>query len=247
MVGSVAAVHAAGLVHRSIGPACFGVSTLDEREAATLRVRLDNLGFSLVAAQAAEDELLVRRCAIARAERREPPDTARPPSSAELVALVERDDLRQTGYAVLEVLLKASEVHCDTAPLAPTASAGGTPQAAAVAAAAPPPPAAADGRDWQALLRRLVEDVYDGDILRFREYCAAEPRWREAVALLDLDGGDGGAGTAEDGRLGGGWRLLGELLSDGSDAQAIALAASGGELCLANEIVQRCEWLRLRL
>jgi len=163
------------------------------------------------------------------------------------VALVERDDLRQTGYAVLEVLLKASEVHCDTAPLAPTASAGGTPQAAAVAAAAPPPPAAADGRDWQALLRRLVEDVYDGDILRFREYCAAEPRWREAVALLDLDGGDGGAGTAEDGRLGGGWRLLGELLSDGSDAQAIALAASGGELCLANEIVQRCEWLRLRL
>jgi hypothetical protein len=230
MVGSIAAVHAAGIVHRGVGPACFGVSTLDEREAAALRVRLDNFGFSLVAAQAAEDSVLVRRAAIARAERPGARDMTQLPSSAELAALLERDDLRALGYSVLEVLLSVSERLCSDAPPAPGGGGGG--------AAAPDTSSAS----VQATLRRLVEDVYDGDMLRFREYCAADSRWREAVALLDRQGGAGG--TAEDGRLGGGWLLLGELLGDGSDAQATGLG-EGGELCIAKGIVQSCEWLRL--
>lgn len=236
MLRAVAAVHASGIAHRGIGPACFGVSTLDEREAASLRVRLDNFGFSMSVSQAAQDSALVRRAALARTERGDGPASVEPPTSAELSALLERDDLRALGYSVLEVLLAVSE------------SAAPDVGRPAVPAAGAPQPSAAP-RMEQATLRRLVEDVYAGDMGRFREYCAADARWREAVAVLDCAaGGEAGgaapsAGAGGGGALGPGWRLLGDLLSNGSDAQAIALAAECGELRLAQRLLEQCVWL----
>lgn len=240
MLQAVAAVHAAGVAHRGIGPACFGVSTLDEGEAAALRVRIDNFGFSLSVSQAAQDSALVRRAVLARTER--PDDGAKSggsaglqPSAAELSALLERDDLRALGYSVLEVLLAVAESGATVPP--------------AGAAPAPTPASARAGME-QATLRRLIEDVFVGDMARFREYCAADARWAEAVALLDRSSGGGAAGGAtpskDEGKadaLGAGWRLLGELLSNGSDAQAIAIAAECGELRLAQRLLDQCEWL----
>ena len=40
-------------------------------------------------------------------------------------------------------------------------------------------------------LKRLYDDIFGGDVVELRDYCAAEPAWAPAVAWLDADGGAG--------------------------------------------------------
>ena len=55
----------------------------------------------------------------------------------------------------------------------------------ATAAAQDAPNAAPPPAEQQAL-KRLIEDVFGGDVRgAFREYCAEEPAWVGAVAMLD--------------------------------------------------------------
>jgi hypothetical protein len=250
MVGAVAAVHAAGVAHRGIGPACFGVSSLDERQASALRVRLDNFGFSLSVAQAADESALVRRAALARAEGGG--GGVELPSGAELSALLESDDLRALGYSILEVLLAVAERACVAAPRADgaavaaprgqwlTQALGGAPPPPSASSPSPPPPLQPAGIE-QATLRRLLEDVYSGDMVRFREYCAADPRWREAVEILDSSA----RGGRQEAALGAGWTLLAELVGDGSDAQVLRRCGGRDDgLCRARTLLESSEWLR---
>ena len=63
-------------------------------------------------------------------------------------------------------------------------------------------------RTSRTAIRRLMEDVFEGDMARAREFCTEEDDWADAVALLDAGGG-------------GGWGLLGELLSGNGDLGAV--------------------------
>ncbi|KAL1512272.1 hypothetical protein AB1Y20_005534 [Prymnesium parvum] len=85
-------------------------------------------------------------------------------SPLEVMPLLERDDLHCLAYVILEVLLTSS---------AASYAAGG-------------------GRGVQIVtlelqsLKRLVEDVFDGDVIdQMREYVLQEPKWAMAVELLD--------------------------------------------------------------
>lgn len=84
---------------------------------------------------------------------------------ADVVNFVTGEDLYALGYAFLELALGTLSVKTGEGP----------------------PPA----RDLTTL-KRLVEDVYGGDLRGgFREYAAEEPAWAPAVALLDQDDGAG--------------------------------------------------------
>ena len=40
----------------------------------------------------------------------------------------------------------------------------------------------------QSALKKLIEDIYDGDMLgSFRDYCLAESDWQEVVLFLDIE------------------------------------------------------------
>jgi hypothetical protein len=84
--------------------------------------------------------------------------------------LARADDLHAFGYALLELAVGA---------------------AAAVGDGSDARDATQPVQDAQSL-KRLVEDVFGGDAVgAFREYCAEEPLWSDAVALLDEGGGAG--------------------------------------------------------
>lgn len=70
MLEAVGVVHSTGVAHRGIGPACFCVSTLDDRRASSLRVRMDNFGLALPAPspQATEYHADLRAVAYASLE-----------------------------------------------------------------------------------------------------------------------------------------------------------------------------------
>jgi len=98
-------------------------------------------------------------------------------------------DLHGLGYVLLELVLSA---------LVPRPAGGG--------GGVRPPPGLQQ-------LKRLVEDVFSDDVARgFRDYCAEEPGWEVAVALLDEGGGAG-------------WDLLQSLVDCHTPAAAGSVSA----------------------
>ena len=76
-------------------------------------------------------------------------------------------------------------------------------------------------RTSRAALRRLLQDVFAGDMRAAREFCAQEDDWADAVALLDECAGAGD-----------GWGLLADLL-EGRDLEDV-LQRSGAFLLAAD-------------
>jgi hypothetical protein len=80
-----------------------------------------------------------------------------------IIPFLARDDLHALAYVLLELILTSSR-----SPYGGADSQGGT------------------GRptDLQSL-KRIVEDLFAGDVAQFRDYCLPEPEWALAVELLD--------------------------------------------------------------
>ena len=123
-----------------------------------------------------------------------PPPTGALPAQAGcgptgVLPLLTLYDLHGLGYVLLELVLSA---------LVPRPAGGG-------GGVRPPP-------ELQQL-KRLVEDVFSDDVARgFRDYCAEEPGWEAAVALLDEGGGAG-------------WDLLQSLVDCHTPAAAGSVSA----------------------
>ena len=97
-------------------------------------------------------------------------------SPLNVLPLLALNDLHGLGYVLIELLL-------------------------ATATAQDAPDKAENVRSTeQQALKRLIEDIFGGDVRgEFRDYCAEEPAWAGAVAMLDEDGGAG-------------WELLQQLV-----------------------------------
>ena len=100
-------------------------------------------------------------------------------SPLNVLPLLALNDLHGLGYVLIELFLA-------------TATAQDADQAL---------PSASTARSTeQQALKRLIEDIFGGDVRgEFRGYCAEEPAWAGAVAMLDEDGGAG-------------WELLQQLV-----------------------------------
>ena len=119
-------------------------------------------------------------------------------SPLSVLPLLALNDLHGLGYILLEVFL------------------------ASAAAQDAPDANTARSTELQAL-KRLVEDIYEGDMGQFREYCAAEPAWSGAVEMLDEDEGAG-------------WALLQQLV----DCRKGELAGSVS----AQSLLESCAWFQ---
>jgi len=170
-------LHGKGIVHRSLGGSSILLSTYDQTQPQTLSLKVVDLGFAAMADSLPEDE-------VARAMR-----SGTSPLS--VFPLLTYDDLHALAYIFLELVLSSlSATNLQPAPAQP---AGWQAMKRLVEDRSRPPPqrqpsqAAASVRptDWQSL-KRLVEDIFGGDVRgAFRDYCAEEPEWTEAVAFLD--------------------------------------------------------------
>lgn len=97
-------------------------------------------------------------------------------SPLNVLPLLALNDLHGLGYVLIELFL-----------------------ATAAAQDAPDKADSARSTEQQAL-KRLIEDIFGGDVRgEFRDYCAEEPAWAGAVAMLDEDDGAG-------------WELLQQLV-----------------------------------
>ena len=179
----IAWLHGQGIAHRSLGGASLLLNTYDQRTPPKeVAVSVIDLGFATTAARIAPEEV---GAAMQRG--------AKSPLDV-IPFLCRADDLHALAYILLELILSSS-----VAAPAPAASGlvsllqasdvfggggaagGGDPRARAE----PTPP------DLQSL-KRLVEDVFDGDVCEgFRGYCVEEPSWAGAVELLDEADGAG--------------------------------------------------------
>jgi hypothetical protein len=165
-------LHANGVVHRSLGGASLILSTYDQRVLdGRLAVKAIDLGFAATASRLQPEE-------VAHAMQR----GARSPVDV-LPFLARADDLHAMAYVLLELILGSAP-----SPPEPRNPAGvpslfglGAQGADDSASGRPAPPSA----DIQSL-KRLVEDVFGGDVCgEFRDYCTQETAWGAAVALLD--------------------------------------------------------------
>ena len=169
MLEAVAAAHAAGLVHRSIGRNSFllGSTGQDQREATSpyavvvqrLRVVLADWGFSATVEEAARDKELGVRSRAFGLSAADPYAAGRGATAA--AAFARAEDLHALGLGCLAVLFTTlAEPATPTAPLPPT-----------------------DDDSWQ----RLFSEIFEADMNTFREYCTNEEVWDGVVALLDVD------------------------------------------------------------
>jgi len=111
------------------------------------------------------------------------------------------NDLHGLGYVLLELYL-----------------------AAAAAQDAPDEATGAARSTEQQALKRLIEDVFGGDVRgAFRDYCAEEPAWAGAVAMLDEEGGAG-------------WALLQQLVDCRKGELAGSVSAQG--------LLEECKWFQ---
>mmetsp|Transcript_22516 Transcript_22516/g.55014 ORF Transcript_22516/g.55014 Transcript_22516/m.55014 type:complete len:101 (-) Transcript_22516:32-334(-) len=68
-------------------------------------------------------------------------------------------------------------------------------------------------RTSQQAFKRLLEEVFELDLAKLREYCAEEGDWADAVGFLDE-------------RSGAGWDLLGDMLRALDDQQRLGLPSA---------------------
>ena len=203
-------LHGQGIAHRSLGGSSLLLNTYDQRTLpGSVGIKAIDLGFAATAARISPEEVAA---AIKRG--------ASGPLDV-IPFLCRADDLHALAYVLLELLLQTATPASPPPPAGlasflsksdvfSAASAdevgGGVRQAAEDR---PPPPS-----DLQSL-KRLVEDVFKGDVCgEFRQYCAEEPAWASAVAILD-----------ESDRAG--WRVIQELVEcrDASSAAAENVSA----------------------
>ncbi|KAL9186794.1 hypothetical protein ACHAXT_010514 [Thalassiosira profunda] len=186
MLGAVATAHEAGIVHRSIGRNSFILSSVgqDKQEAtspyavvtARLRVILTDWGFAATTGEAARDkELGVRQRSFNLPSVDSYEDQVamddRITVAAEMFAKAE--DLHALGFVFLAMLFTTlAEPATPTAPMPST-----------------------DDDTWQ----RLFGEIFNKDMVAFRDYCESEDVWDNVVELLDRQEGAG-------------WDLLGSLL-----------------------------------
>jgi len=186
MLDAVATAHDADMVHRSIGRNSFVLSSVgqDKREAtgpyavvtARLRVILSDWGFG-----ATVEEAVMKRGLGVRSRSFGIPEVG---SYENQVAVDDRIDVAAREFAKAEDLHALGFVFL--AMLFTTLAEPAT-------LSAPMP--ATDDDTWQ----RLFSEIFEKDMLNFRDYCANEEVWDEVVELLD-------------GEEGAGWEVLGELL-----------------------------------
>ena len=69
----------------------------------------------------------------------------------------------------------------------------------------------------QVTFQKLYSDVFDCDIIRFRDYCAEEPLWAEATSFLNDKGGSG-------------WQLFDLLLSARTPKKSPSMTAASSFL-----------------
>ena len=189
-------LHAQGVVHRSLGGSSLLLSTTDQTQPQLLSVRAIDLGFAATSATLTSDETAA---AMARGAT----------SPLDVIPFLARaDDLHAVAYVILELVLgsAAEPPPADPPPWGAAADAG----ADAGAGAAPP-------SDLQSL-KRLVEDVFSGDVKgAFRSYCAEEAAWAAAVELLDE-------------KEGAGWDVLQRLVDCRDATSEAAKGVSAAEL-----------------
>lgn len=165
-------LHGQGIVHRSLGSSSLLLSTYDQRTMpGALSVQMIDLGFACTASRLTPDDV---QSALSRG--------ASSPLDV-FPFLARADDLHALAYVLFELVLGAT-------PPPPSPSAAG-------AEASP-----AESRPTDVhTLKRLIEDVFDGDVCcAFRDYCSEDAEWAPAVALLDE--GEGRAG----------WRMMQTLV-----------------------------------
>ena len=177
-------LHGQGIAHRSLGGASLLLNTLDQRvNPGQLAVKAVDLGFAATAASLTAEET----AAAMQRGAKSPLDV--------IPFLCRADDLHAMAYVLLELCLGSAL----PAPQAADASGipsglfgggggglfGGGGGAGGQAAADERARANAPPLDVQSL-KRLVEDVFSGDVCgEFRTYCLEEPAWQGAVGLLD--------------------------------------------------------------
>eukprot|EP00587_Corethron_hystrix_P004039 CAMPEP_0113302276 /NCGR_PEP_ID=MMETSP0010_2-20120614/3153_1 /TAXON_ID=216773 ORGANISM="Corethron hystrix, Strain 308" /NCGR_SAMPLE_ID=MMETSP0010_2 /ASSEMBLY_ACC=CAM_ASM_000155 /LENGTH=425 /DNA_ID=CAMNT_0000156033 /DNA_START=666 /DNA_END=1940 /DNA_ORIENTATION=- /assembly_acc=CAM_ASM_000155 len=167
---SLAALHEAGVAHRSIGASSVILSTRKEldRNAATspyttapscVQIKLSDFGFAGPISKSSSDpefRARARAFSIFLEEGQ---------TSFSSTGFAMAEDLHALGFVFLQILLTSL--------------------------AEPPsleysfPPTDVD------TLQRLLGDIFDGDMGRFLQYCDEEPAWTNVVQLLNRDNGAG--------------------------------------------------------
>ncbi|KAL3827430.1 hypothetical protein ACHAXA_003164 [Cyclostephanos tholiformis] len=178
MMSALATAHDAGLVHRSIGRSSFVLSSVgqDKREATSpyavvtsrLRVILSDWGFSSLAMDAAREKEFGVRSRIFGIPGVDSYGDRDPSNDRAAIAVTEfakAEDLHALGFVFLAMLFTTlAEPATLTAPMPAT-----------------------DDDTWQ----RLFSDIFEKDMVQFREYCANEEVWDSVVELLDEEDGAG--------------------------------------------------------
>jgi len=196
-IASLVFLHERGVVHRSLGSPSVSLSTYEAGEGQGLAVKLRDFGFASRIARLDDETLRAARNAGATAP-------------SEIMAYLATEDIYALGYALAETIFSSLATKADatraatTSPLmqqwlaqaaqdkeqlydaeddVSTLGPVGVPaRERGRASGGKALPAPTD----QGSLKKLMEDIYDADIVgSFRDYCTAEPAWEGVVDYLD--------------------------------------------------------------
>eukprot|EP00286_Rhodomonas_abbreviata_P011225 CAMPEP_0181332828 /NCGR_PEP_ID=MMETSP1101-20121128/25326_1 /TAXON_ID=46948 /ORGANISM="Rhodomonas abbreviata, Strain Caron Lab Isolate" /LENGTH=521 /DNA_ID=CAMNT_0023442547 /DNA_START=221 /DNA_END=1786 /DNA_ORIENTATION=+ len=201
-------LHERGIVHRSIGASSITLNSFDVTQGDRLQVKLRDFGFASRVALLDDSTLKKAQQAGAR-------------TPSEIQAFIASEDIYAMGYALAETIFTSFAAKQDKREAEQeskrkdsairrqwlAASSGAQQQEGEEAVSSlgpvgvPQVGARTALRTDQDALKKLMEDVFDGDVEgAFRSYCAEEEQWADVVAFLDLEERAG-------------WRLLNEMIN----------------------------------
>jgi len=188
-VSALVFLHERGIVHRSLGSSSISLSTIEFTEVNQLQVNIRDFGFAARVAKMDDETLQKAREAGANTPK-------------EIVEFVTSQDIYAMAYALVETVFSVlatprEDADVQVSPImkswlsnAEVSQPGQTPRSSN-----------SESPEDQNSLKRLIEDVFGGDIGGgFREYCSAEERWKDVVEFLDQEEGAG-------------WQLLDSMLN----------------------------------